>query len=339
MTEKVLEKMRAQAPAGSPRRIFNLGDEKFEDVWTLKDELGRGAFATVYRCTEKATGKDKAVKVVNKNNIDMKAESLKNEVVILRNIQHPNVLSLSAVYEDDTSVYMVMDLMAGGELFDKICNAFPNGYSEKQASAIIHKILLAVAYLHERGIIHRDLKPENLLFADPSDNTTDIKIADFGLAKIWNGDMLIRTACGSPNYVAPEILLHDVHGYTLAIDMWSVGVISYVLLCGFCPFHDERTPILFKLIITGEYCFPSPYWDDISDEAKDFIQCLLVTDPSCRATAQQALQHPFITNNSRTGVISNVTETLSLYKEMAAPNQEQRDELESIVRKQSAKPT
>jgi len=275
------------------KRIFNLNDEAIEESYDLGEFLGKGTFATVKKGTNKSTGKKVAVKIIDKNNIDVKIESLKTEVKILMNVKHDNIVNLLDVFEDNDHVYLIMELMMGGELFDRICNDFPNGYSEMHASLLIKQMIEAVQYFHGKGIIHRDLKPENLLFEGPDDGSR-IKIADFGLAKIWSGDTLVKTACGSPNYVAPEVLLNDMRGYTFAVDMWSLGVILYVLLCGFCPFFDENTPALFRAITQGNYSFPSPYWDDISDSAKDLIKRLLVVNPQKRLKPEEALLHPWI---------------------------------------------
>eukprot|EP01007_Sphenomonas_quadrangularis_P000961 NODE_182_length_1900_cov_85.023231_g137_i0.p1 GENE.NODE_182_length_1900_cov_85.023231_g137_i0~~NODE_182_length_1900_cov_85.023231_g137_i0.p1 ORF type:complete len:331 (+),score=59.30 NODE_182_length_1900_cov_85.023231_g137_i0:60-1052(+) len=301
---------RKQQQNANPNRIFNLNEGCVTDEYALKDLLGRGSFSSVRRATHKKTGQDVAVKIIDKNSIDVKVDSLKTEVKILMNVKHPNIVDLMDVFEDDTHVYLVMELMTGGEFFDRICNVFPNGYSEQQSSELIRKIIEAVAYLHARGIIHRDLKPENLLFSNPDKDDNSIKISDFGLAKIWSGDMLVKTACGSPNYVAPEVLTNDMKGYSFACDMWSVGVILYVLLCGFCPFYDENTPALFQAIIAGSYSFPSPYWDPISDDAKDLIQRLLVTDPKKRLTPQQALEHPWIHCNTKGEAIPNIVDNM-----------------------------
>jgi calcium/calmodulin-dependent protein kinase I len=208
--------------------------------------------------------------------LEVNSDSLKTEVHILKSVNNPNIVELLDVYEDDENVYLVMELLTGGELFDRIVNKYPNGYSEKTASILIKKIVSSIQYLHKLGVVHRDLKPENLLYAS-EDNDSDIKITDFGLAKIANGEVMLKTACGTPNYVAPEVLLN--HGYDSSVDMWSIGVILYILLCGFPPFYSENTPELFDQIINGVYDFPSPYWDNISNSAKSLIQGLLQVDP------------------------------------------------------------
>jgi len=295
------------------KRIFNLNEACIEDHYMLSDELGRGAFAKVRRGQNNKSGDIVAVKIIDKNNIDVKVESLKTEVKILMNVSHENIVNLLDVFEDDDKLYLVMELMTGGELFDKICNDHPYGYSEKQAADLARQIIEAVKYLHERGVIHRDLKPENLLFSS-SDEFANLKLSDFGLAKIYSGDTLARTACGSPNYVAPEVLLNEARGYTFVVDMWSVGVIVYVLLCGFCPFFDENTPKLFKAITAGDYSFPAPYWNEISEDAKDFIRRLLVVNPDKRMTPASALEHSWITDNHNDEPINDITKNMANFK-------------------------
>lgn len=307
--QKKKKEAESSSPKG-PQRIFNLNDAKIEEHYTVKQFLGKGSFSTVKLGTCNKTKRDVAIKIIDKHNIDVKMESLKTEVKILMNIKFSNIVSLLDVFEDNDKVYVVMEQMLGGELFDRICNDFPNGYSEKHSSVLIKKILEAVKYLHEKGIIHRDLKPENLLFATTNKEDMEIKISDFGLAKIWSADQLVKTACGSPNYVAPEVLLNEAQGYSFACDLWSVGVILYVLLCGFCPFYDECTPALFGLITSGTYTFPTPFWDNISDDAKDLVSKLLVVDPKNRFTATQALEHRWIVSNQRDAPIPNITQQM-----------------------------
>lgn len=206
------------------------GDESIREPITKDYEIGKvlgsGTFSTVRLCTHKRTKQKRAVKVIDKRNLEVNTDSLKTEVHILKSVKNPNIVELDAVYESDTKVYLVMELLTGGELFDRIVNKYPNGYSERVASNLVKKIVESIAYLHKLGIVHRDLKPENLLYATEDDDS-EIKITDFGLAKIASGEVMLKTACGTPNYVAPEVLLNQ--GYDASVDMWSIGVILYIL--------------------------------------------------------------------------------------------------------------
>jgi len=214
--------------------------------------------------------------------------ALQTEVEILSQIDHPNIVKLHEIYDEKNRFSMVMELMTGGELFDRIVEK--EHYSEKEAADTIRPVVDAIRYCHSMGIAHRDLKPENLLYATPDPNSI-IKITDFGLAKVINND-LMTTACGTPGYVAPEILTGK--GYDIAVDYWSIGVIIYVMLCGFPPFSEDSNEKLFEMIKTGNYEFPSPQWDPISDYAKDLVKKLLVVDPSKRLSAEGILKHPWI---------------------------------------------
>jgi len=193
------------------------------------------------------------------------------------------------MYDTPTKMYLIMELVTGGELFDRIVNR--GSYSEKDASHVVRQIVSAIEYLHALGIVHRDLKPENLLYANES-HDSDIKIADFGLSRILPDDALLKTACGTPGYVAPEVLRGK--GYGKEVDLWSVGVIMYILLCGFPPFYDDNVQVLFEQILSGHFDFPPTYWAGVSDSAKDLIRKLLNVDPKKRLTATQALEHPWL---------------------------------------------
>nr|XP_025948899.1 calcium/calmodulin-dependent protein kinase type 1 [Dromaius novaehollandiae] len=197
-----------------------------------------------------------------------------------------------------------MQLVSGGELFDRIVEK--GFYTERDASALIRQILDAVKYLHDMGIVHRDLKPENLLYYS-LDEDSKIMISDFGLSKIEGCGSVMSTACGTPGYVAPEVLAQKP--YSKAVDCWSIGVIAYILLCGYPPFYDENDAKLFEQILRAEYEFDSPYWDDISDSAKDFIKHLMEKDPSKRFTCEQALQHPWIAGD--TALDKNIHQSVS----------------------------
>jgi calcium/calmodulin-dependent protein kinase I len=231
------------------------------------------------------------------------AQRLTTEVEILKKVKHPNIVCLKDMYETNEKLCLIMELVTGGELFDKIVEK--GQYSEKDASTVVKKMLLAVEYLHSINIAHRDLKPENLLLrGDGSD--TDVMLSDFGLSKIIGVESMMETACGTPYYVAPEVL--SATGYDKEVDLWSVGVITYLLLCGFPPFYGESLPEVFEQIMKAEYDFPDPYWTDITKEAKDFIGKLLVVDAKKRLSATTALKHPWIVNGGPDNKLNLKTE-------------------------------
>ena len=215
---------------------------------------------------------------------------LQNEIDILTHVDHPNIVKLFEVYEDLDSYSLVMELMTGGELFDTILEK--EQFSEREAAETVRPIIDAINYCHSLNIIHRDIKPENLLFSTKVPSTRVIKVSDFGLARFISNETLATTTCGTPGYVAPEILEQKPYGKEC--DYWSIGVVLYILLCGFPPFYDEDNMILFEKIKHGKYDFPSPVWDQISAEAKDIIKNLLIVDPSKRWNCEQLLRHPWI---------------------------------------------
>lgn len=261
--------------------------------------LGKGSFAVVKEAMDKRTGERFAVKIIDRQNPSFDGEALKKEIRIMQRIRHPNCIRLHGVYSDSQQIFLVLDLVTGGELFDRIIAR--GSYSEKDAAEVTREVLLAVAYLHHLGIIHRDLKPENLLYMSGDEGAADynqIKIADFGLAKCLTPTATVRTMCGTPGYVAPEVLdstLAGPTGYGSQVDIWSIGVVVYIMLCGFPPFYSNNTPTLFRQIRNGDYGFPSPYWDNISEAAKSLVRSMLVVDPTRRLTAQQCLEHVWIT--------------------------------------------
>uniref|UniRef100_A0A8C7JFM9 Calcium/calmodulin-dependent protein kinase 1Da n=1 Tax=Oncorhynchus kisutch TaxID=8019 RepID=A0A8C7JFM9_ONCKI len=278
------------------------GDSDGESERGIAEWLG--AFSEVLLAQERSTGKMFAVKCIPKKALKGKESSIENEINVLRKIKHENIVALEDIYESSNHLYLIMQLVSGGELFDRIVEK--GFYTEKDASTLIRQVLDAVDYLHKLGIVHRDLKPENLLYFNPQDESK-IMISDFGLSKMEGSGDVMSTACGTPGYVAPEVLAQKP--YSKAVDCWSIGVIAYILLCGYPPFYDENDSKLFEQILKADYEFDAPYWDDISDSAKDFIGSLMEKDPAKRFTCDQALGHPWIAGD--TALCKNIHESVS----------------------------
>ncbi|KAK4815324.1 hypothetical protein QYF61_026229 [Mycteria americana] len=329
-------------PLGRDGPSWKKRTEDIRRIYDFREVLGTGAFSEVVLAEEKATRKLVAIKCIAKKALEGKETSIENEIAVLHKIKHPNIVALDDIYESGTHLYLIMQLVSGGELFDRIVEK--GFYTERDASALIRQILDAVKYLHDMGIVHRDLKPENLLYYS-LDEDSKIMISDFGLSKIEGCGSVMSTACGTPGYVAPEVLAQKP--YSKAVDCWSIGVIAYILLCGYPPFYDENDAKLFEQILRAEYEFDSPYWDDISDSgepgppgrwglghrcsvtvagggwrwaqeltaaprpvpAKDFIQHLMEKDPGKRFTCEQALQHPWIAGD--TALDKNIHQSVS----------------------------
>ena len=229
--------------------------KKITDVYKIEGDLGQGSFAIVKRASHRITGQKVAIKIIKKYELtEDDKNALQNEIDILTNIDHPNIVKLFEVYEDADHYSLVMELMTGGELFDSIIRK--ETYTEKEASETIRPIIDAIRYCHSMNIIHRDIKPENLLYSTEDPNTRMIKVSDFGLARFISLETLASTTCGTPGYVAPEILYQQRYGKEC--DYWSIGVVLYILLSGIPPFYDDDTLMLFEKIKHGRYDFPSP---------------------------------------------------------------------------------
>ncbi|ROL43532.1 Calcium/calmodulin-dependent protein kinase type 1G [Anabarilius grahami] len=278
--------------------------DNIKDVFDFKEVLGSGSFSEVYLVRERKTGNFYALKCVKKKQLHH--SNLENEIKVLKRIKHDNVVGLEDFYETRTHYYLVMELVSGGELFDRILDR--GVYTEKDASRVIKQVLEAVSYLHQNSIVHRDLKPENLLYYSPEENAK-IMISDFGLSKMADHGVM-STACGTPGYVAPEVLAQKP--YSKAVDCWSIGVITYILLSGYPPFYEENETRLFSKIMKAEYAFHSPYWDDISESAKDFIRHMLEKNPTKRYTTEQALAHLWIIGDTahNDNIIQSVCEQM-----------------------------
>ncbi|KAF9128162.1 hypothetical protein BG015_004393, partial [Linnemannia schmuckeri] len=249
------------------------------ELYEITDHvLGVGTFATVREVRLKSSGQSFALKIILKKTLQGKGAMLDTEISVLSKVRHPNCVSLLEMFETEDAVFLITDLAEGGELFEQLLQK--GCYTEGDAARLVREILLGVEYLHSMEIVHRDLKPENLLFLDKSENAR-LLITDFGLSKVLtSGEDVLMTACGTPGYVAPEVLEQIGHGKP--VDMWSLGVIAYTLLCGYTPFWGE-----------GQYQFEDEYWRDISPLAKNFINTLLVRPAEIRSTATQALAHPW----------------------------------------------
>uniref|UniRef100_A0A7S2XV40 non-specific serine/threonine protein kinase n=1 Tax=Fibrocapsa japonica TaxID=94617 RepID=A0A7S2XV40_9STRA len=278
----------------------------FDKSYKLLKELGSGSFSTVREGVSKLNGERFAVKIVKRMDLPPDdEEALIEEVTILKHVDHPNIIKLYEFFEEKHFYYLVIELMEGGELFDRIVQK--TYYNEKEARDLVHILLSAIKFCHDNGIVHRDLKPENLLLTSSKDDAS-IKIADFGFARQVKESNNLTTQCGTPGYVAPEILNGVPYG--LAVDMWSIGVITYILLGGYPPFHDEKQSNLFAKIRAGDFVFHPEYWDPVSEEAKDLIRKLLTVDPNKRITAAEAMQHPWVTGADETLAARNLDSQL-----------------------------
>lgn len=281
----------------NPKPVQILGTilgKPFEDVkafYTLGKELGRGQFGVTYHCTENSTGLPYACKSILKRKLVSKTDKddVKREIQILQHLTgQPNIVEFKGAYEDRQSVHIVMELCAGGELFDRIIAK--GHYSERAAATICRAIVNVVHICHFMGVMHRDLKPENFLLSS-KDEAAMLKATDFGLSVFIEEGKVYRDIVGSAYYVAPEVLKRN---YEKAIDVWSAGVILYILLSGVPPFWAETEKGIFDAILKGEIDFETKPWPSISNSAKDLIRKMLVQDPKERITSAQVLEHPWM---------------------------------------------
>uniref|UniRef100_G3T2G3 Protein serine kinase H2 n=2 Tax=Loxodonta africana TaxID=9785 RepID=G3T2G3_LOXAF len=275
--------------------------------YDIKALIGKGSFSKVVRVEQKATKKPFAIKVMETRMREGR-EACESELNVLRRVSHCYIVQLMEVFEAQDCVYMVMELATGGELFDRLLAQ--RSFTEQDAVRILRMVADGIRYLHTLRITHRDLKPENLLYYHPGAESK-ILITDFGLANSGNksGDWTMRTLCGTPEYIAPEILLRKP--YTSAVDMWALGVITYVLLSGFLPFDDESHTRLYRKILRGKYNYTGEPWPNVSHLAKDFIDKLLMLDASHRMSAGQALDHPWVLTTVEGTSMKNLQRAIS----------------------------
>jgi len=258
-----------------------------------KKELGRGSFALVRECIENKSSQYFAVKSIKKSKIG-KVQRLQTEILALQSVSHPNIITLKEIFEDEHFVHLVTPICRGGDLFHRILQKAKSSekvHSEQEAAVIVGKVFHAVDHCHQRGIIHRDLKPENLLF-ETDVPTSEVKIIDFGLcAKLKNETSYMKSKVGTPYCIAPEVLA--AQQYSNKCDIWSIGVVLYMLLSGTVPFRGSTDPELFRRIRKQPVHFPKKRWFKVSDEAKNLISVLLSKNPTARPSAETALSHPF----------------------------------------------
>ncbi|KAH6826509.1 calcium dependent protein kinase 1 [Perilla frutescens var. hirtella] len=269
-----------------PRKTGNL-----KEFFSMGKKLGQGQFGTTFLCVEKATGVQYACKSIAKRKLltDEDVEDVRREIQIMHHLAgHPNVISIKGAYEDAVAVHVAMELCAGGELFDRIIQR--GHYTERKAAELTRTIVGVVEACHSLGVMHRDLKPENFLFVDQKEESL-LKTIDFGLSMFFKPGEKFHDVVGSPYYVAPEVLRKR---YGPEADVWSAGVIVYILLSGVPPFWAESEQGIFEQVLHGDLDFSSDPWPSISDDAKDLVRKMLIRDPKRRLTAHEVLCHPWV---------------------------------------------
>ncbi|XP_047980288.1 calcium-dependent protein kinase 8-like [Salvia hispanica] len=267
------------------------GGHNIKERYKLGRELGQGEFGITYLCTDVVSGERYACKSISKKKLRtaVDIEDVRREVEIMKHMpKHPNLVSLKDTYEDDSAVHIVMELCEGGELFDRIVAR--GHYTEKAAAVVMKTIIEVIQACHEQGVMHRDLKPENFLFANKNE-TSPIKAIDFGLSVFFKPGERFNEIVGSPYYMAPEVLKRN---YGPEIDIWSAGVILYILLCGVPPFWAESEQGVAQAIIRSVVEFKRDPWPRVSNSAKELVKRMLNPDPAQRLTAQQVLDHPWM---------------------------------------------
>ena len=260
--------------------------------------LGKGAFSKVYQAQHRKSKLLRCIKKIDKLNFTVNQnESIMNEIKILTEVNHPNLLKIIEYYEKDDSLYIVTEYLKGGELFDYITKK--EFFTEKNAMKIIKQMLKAISYMHNLNIIHRDLKPENIVFSTDQDSEEEIinvKIIDFGTSRKVKREEILYSIMGTLYYIAPEVLRQS---YGLECDIWSCGIILYILLCGYPPFNGDEDEDVIKNISLGKVVFLEDDWKNISDDAKDLISKMLILNPKERFTAKECLEHRWFSKNNK----------------------------------------
>eukprot|EP01071_Lankesteria_metandrocarpae_P004306 Lankesteria_metandrocarpae@DN3475_c0_g1_i1.p1 len=300
LTEVNDEKMRKSGgltPSGN-RTFFHRASIVKEEILTdgraISDfydinigTLGKGSYGSVVKAKDLRSGAMRAVKIVFKPKIE-NIFRLKREILIMKRLDHPNIIKLFEVFEDQKNLYLVLEICSGGELFDRIIKS--GHFSERYAASLMKQVFSAINYCHSNDVMHRDLKPENLLYADPSPLSA-LKVIDWGFAAKCSKHHKFSSVVGTPYYVAPEVLFGN---YDRQCDLWSAGVILYILLCGYPPFHGKDNKEILRRVKIGEFVFDPRHGKRVSDHAKELVRQLLTYDPRKRIAAKDALQHPWV---------------------------------------------
>eukprot|EP00540_Astrosyne_radiata_P017977 CAMPEP_0116844664 /NCGR_PEP_ID=MMETSP0418-20121206/12823_1 /TAXON_ID=1158023 /ORGANISM="Astrosyne radiata, Strain 13vi08-1A" /LENGTH=343 /DNA_ID=CAMNT_0004475661 /DNA_START=537 /DNA_END=1568 /DNA_ORIENTATION=+ len=313
---KFFSKLKLSSP--EPRRSVPIEDsssnKSFTELYKLGKQLGEGAFSVVKDGQHKQSNENFAIKIVTKAKLTQEdEEALKDEIGVLRELQHQHIIRLYDVFDEPQYYYLVTEKMSGGELFDRIVQK--SYYNEKEARDVCKILFEAMRYCHSKRVAHRDLKPENLLLFSEH-NDSDIKIADFGFAKKVLEPNTLTTQCGTPGYVAPEIL--EGVPYDTKADMWSLGVIVYILLGGYPPFIEQNQRDLFRKIRKGQYEFHEEYWGQVSGEAKELISSLLTVSPARRLSAEDSLRNQWITQDASALAGKDLGKNLEEFKKFNA---------------------
>ncbi|OVA02415.1 Protein kinase domain [Macleaya cordata] len=268
--------------------------------YQICEEIGRGRFGTVYRCFSSVSGTFFACKSIDKSLLSdsIDRECLEKEAKIMQIVSgNPNVLQIFDVYEDDNFLHMIFELCEGSDLYDRVSKRI---FSESEAASVISPLMEAIAHCHRRGVAHRDIKPDNILF----DSRNRLKLADFGSADCFHEGRM-RGIVGTPYYVAPEVI--SGRDYNEKVDVWSAGVIMYIMLAGIPPFYGESAAEIFEAVLRGNLRFPTRIFHSVSPAAKDLLRRMLCKDVSRRFSAEQVLRHPWITNGGETGSMTDLT--------------------------------
>uniref|UniRef100_A0A3Q3MWQ5 Si:ch211-27e6.1 n=1 Tax=Labrus bergylta TaxID=56723 RepID=A0A3Q3MWQ5_9LABR len=276
-------------------------DPRVTARYDIKALIGRGSFSRVVRVEHRATRQPFAIKMMEVEAPEGR-EVCASELAVLQRVNHSNVIQLIEVFQFPQRVYMVLELATGGELLERVVSR--GHFTERDATQALRMVLAGVGYLHNLGVTHRDLKPENILYYHPGADSR-LLVTDFGLASFGS----TKTTCGTPEYMAPEVLLRKP--YTCAVDMWALGVIAYIVLSGSMPFEDDSRTRLYRSIVRGKYSFHGEPWPSVSNLAKDFIQRLLPLDPATRLTADQAIRHPWVATMAASSSMRNLHRSIS----------------------------